>query len=87
MAAGYAAEAINRSVLYTVRSDGSELRRVAAVVQEYSSAPMGPPAWSPDGQRLAFEMDEGSGWHLYTVRPDGTGLRWALDSGYAPSGV
>ena len=84
---GYATEAINRNVLYTVRSDGSELRRAAAVVYEYSFTPMGPPAWSPDGQRLAFEMDEGSGSHLYTVRPDGTGLRWVLDTGYAPSGV
>ena len=82
-----AIEGLPRNVLYTVRSDGSELRRVAAVVYEYSFTPMGPPAWSPDGQRLAFEMDEGSGSHLYTVRPDGTGLRWVLDGGRASSGV
>ncbi|HZM67309.1 MAG TPA: hypothetical protein VFC16_13545 [Nakamurella sp.] len=41
-------------------------------------APAIPPDWSPDGQRILFHdnldlPDESS--NLYTVRPDGTGLR------------
>jgi hypothetical protein len=42
------------------------------------------PDWSPDGQRILFHdnldlPDESS--NLYTVRPDGTGLRhWAKAS-------
>lgn len=30
------------------------------------------PDWSPDGQRLAFEVEEASGWNLYTIGVDGT---------------
>jgi uncharacterized protein YjdB len=37
------------------------------------------PAWSPDGRHIAFAWqpsEPGAGrWELYTVRPDGTGLR------------
>lgn len=37
------------------------------------------PAWSPDGRHIAFAWlpsEPGSGvWQLYTVRPDGTGMR------------
>ena len=37
------------------------------------------PAWSPDGRHIAFAWqpsEPGSGrWELYTVRPDGTGMR------------
>ena len=41
------------------------------------------PAWSPDGQWLAFQSDRsGHGMHLYKVRPDGSQLT-ALTSGPA----
>ncbi|WP_293476009.1 LpqB family beta-propeller domain-containing protein [Phenylobacterium sp.] len=33
------------------------------------------PAWSPDGKRIAFQGYQGGYWHIYVVRPDGTGLR------------
>jgi Tol biopolymer transport system component len=37
------------------------------------------PAWSPDGRHIAFAWrpsEPGSGvWQLYTVRPDGSGMR------------
>ena len=37
------------------------------------------PSWSPDGRHIAFAWtpsEPGSGvWQLYTVRPDGTGMR------------
>ncbi len=56
-----------RSFIYTVRPDGSERHKL----METASLP----AWSPDGEHLAFagagEEDAG----IYTVRPDGSGLR------------
>lgn len=33
------------------------------------------PSWSPNGTRIASERDSSTGDDLYTVRPDGTGLR------------
>jgi Tol biopolymer transport system component/imidazolonepropionase-like amidohydrolase len=33
------------------------------------------PAWSPDGQRIAFQAYRDSTWDIWTVNRDGTGLR------------
>ena len=33
------------------------------------------PAWSPDGALIAFQISKPSGFALYTIRPDGSGLR------------
>lgn len=33
------------------------------------------PAWSPNGARLVFDSDRSGNYELYSVRPDGTGLR------------
>lgn len=74
-----------RWVLYTVRTNGTELTRIAEAVN--------PPVWSPDGEYLtlaraseidaesyereeAGERDKAIG--IYTVRPDGTDLRQLL---------
>ena len=74
-----------RRVLYTVRTDGTELTRIAEAVV--------PPVWSPDGEFLTFarasEIDAESGeWEedgakdkaigVYTVRADGTDMRQLL---------
>lgn len=40
--------------------------------QTQISATGGAPAWSPDGTKIAFQ---GSGNNLYTMNPDGTGLK------------
>jgi Tol biopolymer transport system component len=33
------------------------------------------PAWSPDGSVIGFSSDVGTGYDVFTIRPDGTGLR------------
>ena len=69
-----------RSVLHTVRSDGSKLTRIGETTA--------PPTWSPDGDELAYATVDGDVPALYAVRPDGTGRRviWSggADDGFAP---
>ena len=62
------------NLLYTVRADGSELTLVATT-GGCSAYRMSAPGWSPDGQRLAFSIDEEVDVSHYTVRPDGTDLQ------------
>ena len=72
--------------LYTVHGDGTGLTRVAATVRRARHATIpgdwAPvlPAWSPDGDYLAFVMadDKGDPGGVYTARPDGTELRQVL---------
>jgi hypothetical protein len=33
------------------------------------------PSWSPDGTELAFQRDDSTGWRVWTIGADGTGLR------------
>jgi Tol biopolymer transport system component len=33
------------------------------------------PAWSPDGQRIAFASDRDGDWDVYIMNADGSGLR------------
>ena len=62
------------NLLYTVRADGSELTLVATTGGR-SAYRMSAPGWSPDGQRLAFSIDEEVDVSHYTGRPDGTDLQ------------
>jgi Tol biopolymer transport system component len=50
-------------------------------------------SWSPDGTKILFYMDDGKGWNLFTIAPDGTGLRQLTrcktvckDGQYSPDG-
>ena len=54
-------------VLYTVRADGTQLRRL---VQTSS-----PPAWSPDSRYLAFGTSDAETHSLYVARRDGGEMR------------
>ena len=51
--------------LYAMNADGSGLRLVAQKAQ-----PVSPPAWSPDGRKLAFQSRG-----IYVVNVDGSGLQ------------
>lgn len=72
--------------LYTVRTDGTELRRLSPAVRS-------PVAWSPDGQRLAFAQAVDDTVMLVTIAVDGSdpqplvlieGWRgWQQDGGHA----
>lgn len=66
--------------IFVMRSDGSSLRRIAAVSYAYAFGLH----WSPDGRKLVFtkrrssNIDNGGGEgndDIYTIRPDGSRLR------------
>lgn len=43
----------------------------------------GEPAWSPNGDRIAYATDRGGFWNLATTAPDGTGTRMLTATGDA----
>ena len=53
--------------IYTVRADGTDLRRLAATLSV--------PEWSPDGERIAFAKADGPKVAIYTIAADGTDER------------
>lgn len=77
-----------RHLLYTVRTDGSEMTKIAETAymegisknRERIYIGLGVPSWSPSGEYLAYvgadEAGEASG--VYIVRPDGTDLEQVL---------
>jgi TolB protein len=63
-----------RQAIFTVSAHGGPVRQVTP----YSLAAGDGPDWSPDGRRIMFrspETDDFLGTNLWTIRPDGTGLR------------
>ena len=63
--------------IYTMRADGSDVRRLGAAASG--------PAWSPDGSRIAFATEEGDEIALYTMAADGTDARKVpIDPRWAP---
>jgi Tol biopolymer transport system component len=69
-----------------VGSQGGATTRVSLPGNQWN------PSWSPDGQFLAFHQSVGGRGHLFTVRPDGTGLRLrtvdpAWGGGLAPAWI
>lgn len=55
------------SAIFTVAPDGTNLRRLTAAVS--------PPAWSPDGARIAFAKPDGDEVWLFTMAANGSDHR------------
>lgn len=69
------------SGIFTMRPDGTGL---ASTGVRFA----GSPAWSPDGKKIAFHADLRSGFDIYVMKADGSGMRritrgW--DNDFAPS--
>ena len=80
--------------IFTIALDGSDLRRVTPERMNVDDA-----AWSPDGTLIAFqsppEPTDGVEQDIYTIHPDGTGLRkltqglglgWSNGASWSPDG-
>ena len=67
--------------LFVSRTDGSELRRITDDLFRDRA-----PAWSPDGREIAFYSNRTGTYQIWTIKPDGGGLRqltsWRTDLGY-----
>jgi TolB protein len=63
-------ETTHRGVLVTTRLGDGRFRVIVPDTAAFEN-----PAWSPDGEWIAFEMAVHDDWGLYLVRPDGSGLR------------
>ena len=55
--------------LYVMNVDGTGLTRITDNIFSDS-----PPAWSPDGSRIAFHAYLDANWDIYVINADGTGL-------------
>jgi serine/threonine-protein kinase len=60
------------ATIYVVNADGTGLREIATTSAVIETAPV----WAPDGRRIVFwDDDRNGGGTLYSIRPDGSGLR------------
>jgi hypothetical protein len=71
--------------LYVVHSDGTDLREVPSGTE---GGCLGDPAWSPDSQRLAFDVNSGQAGQamsLWTSNVDGSSATELAANGWEPS--
>lgn len=61
--------------IYTMEADGK--RQVRLTYNEFDDAS---PIWSPEGDRIAFLSDRGSGYDIFLMNPDGTDQRPLRDA-------
>ena len=77
--------------LYTVNADGSGLKTLFYKPKTYGAGITSAPAWSPDGERLAFLLEAAEDDSLYPpgvymVDPNGSGLSGEENSSDVPRG-
>jgi TolB protein len=74
--------------IWVVNADGAGLRQLTRGADDRQ------PNWSPAGDRIVFQRTRSGAQDLYTIRPDGTGLRNVTktrrlsetDASWSPSG-
>jgi Tol biopolymer transport system component len=59
-----------QGMLYSLAIEGGQAKRLTTPVQEASH-----PDWSPKGDFIALQSYMGGTFHIWTMRPDGTGLK------------
>lgn len=55
--------------IYTMNPDGTDVKRLTTDLAQNKT-----PAWSPDGQRIAFTSDRDGNNQVYVMNVDGTGI-------------
>lgn len=69
----FSSDRAGRPMIYTASADGSNVRRITFAGTFNSS-----PSWSPDGKKIAFAGQEGSGsdkrFDIFVMNSDGTGM-------------
>jgi Tol biopolymer transport system component len=73
----FAADAGQGSEIYSIRPDGSDLRRLTHLRGNAVH-----PDWSPSGRRIAFALERGNTSHIMVMRADGRNLRDLTRSGF-----
>jgi TolB protein len=70
---------VQRASIAVVRSNGTDLRVIVNGPATHTDNRE--PNWSPNGRWIVFQRrTRGGNWHLYLVRPDGTGLKQLTSS-------
>jgi Tol biopolymer transport system component len=67
----YLAPNQEQGAIFTINPNGTGERQVT----HPGDAGDGDPDWSPDGSRIVFRREEGPDGAIYSVRPDGSGLK------------
>ncbi|MCI0604014.1 protein kinase [bacterium] len=76
----YVSDIAGHSNLWVTNVDGSETRQLT--FERDFQRIIGVPAWSPDGQQIAFYWYEEDRFGYSMIRPDGSGLRELFLSGW-----